>query len=965
MKKYRGEQLNERFHFDIIGLTEIFKLNDGFNYSITGYHDILSNTRHDSDDGHGGVGIYINENMSFLKRDDLTIFIPHVIESLFVEVKINSKKSIIVGVIYRPNTQPHADMDLFADKLSEIISKISNENKESYIMGDFNIDLLKFQTHGKTNDFIESMISKGYLPLITKPTRITTYSATLIDHIYSNATSQNYDSGIIISDVADHFGTFYASRKYSSKNIPTYTRTRQMKQVNISNFKQLLSSTDFNSVLSDECPNSAYNTFLHIYKDAYDKAFPLKNVKTSRRYIKRQPWITQGILNSSINKCRLLRAKIRNQTVHNITIYKNYCKVFNKLKRAAKKKYYTETFAQNVNNIKRTWQLLREALNKKPMHSKYEDAFLIGNTEVTNKKEIANGFNSFFANIGTTISDAVPQPTNAFSDYLTDNCQTNFFMNPTDEHEIINVTKNLKSSTSEGVDNISMKVIKTTVHEVAVPLAHIFNQSFLTGTFPDNMKIAKIVPIFKSGNKKILNNYRPISILPAFSKLLEKLVCNRLVNFLETHDLLYKHQYGFRQNHTTAHPILQLLKDISNANDKNSKDVTLAVFLDLSKAFDTISHKILINKLEHYGIRGICKNWFANYLYNRTQYTDIDGFQSSRMHIGTGVPQGSILGPVLFLVYINDIYKCSTINLLCFADDTTAYMSGPNVNDLTAEVNVQLKKLYDWFCCNKLSLNVNKTYYTLFRPPSNVHVDINNKLFINNKPIQMVGETNEHESIKFLGIYLDKHLTFKQHINFLCSSISKCIFAINRVKHILPLKALKSLYFALIQSRLQYCIAAWGNSNHVHKLLLIQKRVIRIINNKNYRHHTDPLFKANQILKITDLYKCHVSSFMYDFTHQFLPGSFERYIVVDTGNNYTITTRHHHHIFKTRPRTTFSSKLPNHNFVNIWNEIDENLKLCSSKVMFKQLLCKRYTALYLSHVNCLNRSCLECFGQNM
>ena len=313
------------------------------------------------------------------------------------------------------------------------------------------------------------------------------------------------------------------------------------------------------------------------------------------------------------------------------------------------------------------------------------------------------------------------------------------------------------------------------------------------------------------------------------------------------------------------------------------------------------------------------------------------------MHISTGVPQGSILGPVLFLVYINNIYKCSTINLLCFAYDTTAYMSGPNVKDLTAEVNVQLKKLYDWLCCNKLSLNVNKTYYTLFRPPSNVHVDISNKLFINNKPIQMVGETNEQESIKFLGIYLDKHLTFKQHINFLCSSISIyiCIFAINRVKHILPLKALKSLYFALIQSRLQYCIAVWGNSNHVQKLLLIQKRAIRIINNKNYRHHTDPLFKANKILKITDLYKYHVSSFMYDFTHHFLPGSFERYIVVDTGNKYTITTRHHHDIFKTRPRTTFSSKLPNHNFVNIWNEIDENLKSCSSKVIFKLLLRKR------------------------
>ena len=230
------------------------------------------------------------------------------------------------------------------------------------------------------------MISKGYLPLITKPTRVTTYSATLIDHIYSNATSQHYDSGIIISDFADHFGTFYANRNYSRKNLSIYTRTRQMKQVNISNVKQLLSSTEFNTVFFVECPNYAYNTFLHIYKHAYDKAFPLNKCQTSRRYIKRQPWITQGILNSSINKCILLRAKIRNQTVHNIAIYQNYCKVYNKIKRAAKKKYYTESFAQNVNNIKRTWQLLHEALNKKPMISKYEDAFLIGNIEVTNTK---------------------------------------------------------------------------------------------------------------------------------------------------------------------------------------------------------------------------------------------------------------------------------------------------------------------------------------------------------------------------------------------------------------------------------------------------------------------------------------------------------------------------------------------------------------------------------------------------
>ena len=177
----------EHCRFDCIGLTEVFKFNDDFNYSIQGYHYIEYNTRDESDDGHGGVGIYINSNMSYFRRDDLSIFIPHVIETLFIEVKLNKTKSIIVGVIYRPNSQPRADMDIFTTELADITAKINNENKESYIMGDFNIDLLKFQSHEKTKYFIESMLTTGYLPVITKPTRVTDHSATLIDHIYSNS----------------------------------------------------------------------------------------------------------------------------------------------------------------------------------------------------------------------------------------------------------------------------------------------------------------------------------------------------------------------------------------------------------------------------------------------------------------------------------------------------------------------------------------------------------------------------------------------------------------------------------------------------------------------------------------------------------------------------------------------------------------------------------------------------------
>ena len=213
------------------------------------------------------------------------------------------------------------------------------------------------------------------------------------------------------------------------------------------------------------------------------------------------------------------------------------------------------------------------------------------------------------------------------------------------------------------------------------------------------------------------------------------------------------------------------LNDISNANDNKSKDITLAIFLDMSKAFDTISHDILIRKLEHYGIRGTCKDWFASYLTNRFQYTEIHGEQSTYLNINTGVPQGSILGPILFLIYVNDIKNCSNLNILCFADDTTAYKSGPNIEDLITNVNIQLELLYTWLFCNKLSLNINKTSYTIFKPQSNAHHNLNNNLLINHEAIKSPEESTKAGTAKFLGIYIDKHLTWSQHIDQLCTSI--------------------------------------------------------------------------------------------------------------------------------------------------------------------------------------------------
>ena len=288
------------------------------------------------------------------------------------------------------------------------------------------------------------------------------------------------------------------------------------------------------------------------------------------------------------------------------------------------------------------------------------------------------------------------------------------------------------------------------------------------------MKIAKIVGL--------LNNYRPISILPAFSKILEQLVSIRLINLLESQNILYKHQYGFRQNYSTIHPILHLINDISTANDNKCKYITLAIFLDMSKAFDTISHDILIHKPEHYGIREFCKEWFASYLTNRSQYTEINGQKSTYLNINTGVPQGFILGPILFLIYVNDINNSSNLIILCFADYTTAYKSVSNIKDLISNVNIRLQLLYTRLSGNKLSLNITKTSYTIFIHHSNTNININDSLHINHEAIKSSEDSTKAGAAKLLGVYIDNHLTLSQHIEQLCTSLSNSIFAIKRVK---------------------------------------------------------------------------------------------------------------------------------------------------------------------------------------
>ena len=329
-------------------------------------------------------------------------------------------------------------------------------------------------------------------------------------------------------------------------------------------------------------------------------------------------------------------------------------------------------------------------------------------------------------------------------------------------------------------------------------------------------------------------------------------------------------------NHSTIHSILHLLNKCAELANHPSPEYTLAICCDLSKAFDVISHDILLDKLNLYGIRGVANQWFKSYLSNRSQYVELDGHKSSYSKIKCGVPQGSILGPLLYLIYVNDIGFSCTGSILSFADDTTIVVSDSDIGHLYNKANTLINCLFEWFCSNRLSLNANKTKYIVIRPPS-LRGDLSNEnIFIGKTKLCRIGNDCYETSVKFLGILIDENLTWKHHLSHLNKKISRALFSIKQVKNVLPKQCLRTLYYALIHSHLSYGILVWGNSTQsaMRQTTLLQKRAIRLINNARYNSHTDPLFRTSHLMKLTDILEYQAALFVFDFKSSKLPVSF-------------------------------------------------------------------------------------------
>ncbi|KAI3388285.1 hypothetical protein SNEBB_000504, partial [Seison nebaliae] len=437
--------------------------------------------------------------------------------------------------------------------------------------------------------------------------------------------------------------------------------------------------------------------------------------------------------------------------------------------------------------MKKTWQIINKILKPSKNTSASIKLSKDGQT-VTDKLRVVNILNDFFVGIGSTISSELPatEP-NAYKAYVKLNQHQSFYLSPTNSAEVMSAISSLKNKNG-GVHTFNITLIKQISHIIAPHLSKLVNRSFTAGVFPDVLKHAKVTPIFKAGDKTDPNNYRPISCLPLFSKIFERIMNKKLINYFDSCKLLSNNQFGFRQNMSTVDALLNYLDYVYFNLDKVPTNFIISIFLDLRKAFDVVDHEILIGKLEMYGIRGPALNWIQSYLSQRKQCVVINGVSSEYKVIGHGVPQGSIIGPTLFLIYINDIIHASDAFFMSlFADDTSASIAGPDLNILIDEVNNELDKLSMWFIANRMAINVTKTVFMIFGPITAINLS---PIMLNNVQLKKVS------SVKFLGLHLDDNLSFKEHCVFIGGKLSRSIGILHRLRYILPEEVLKSLYYS-------------------------------------------------------------------------------------------------------------------------------------------------------------------------
>ena len=776
--------------------------------------------------------------------------------------------------------------------------------------------------------------------IISSPTRVSQTSSSLIDHIYTNIDVSNVREGTIIADLSDHFPVcaIFDDIRITKANAPQI-RFRSYKRYQLVDFHRDLANAPWDTVYECADVNDAYCKFSSLFIDICDKHAPLIN-KTKGKQVNK-PWLTKAIKKSIRKKHQMYTKLVKsgpNPELH--AKYKKYRNMLTSVLRNAKKSYYGELFKKYKGNSARTWDTINELLSRRENKNKIVVDKLISNEHDIPQihetpEQIVEAFNDFFVKVGPNLAGQIRDVHESFNKYLPNPVSESFHWLPVTPLEIEDMLRSSDQKKACGHDNLPVKLLVDSAQYISNPLSYIFNLSLQLGQFPDLLKVAKVSPVYKKGDREQPGNYRPISVLPVLSKIFEKLVNNRLIEYLEKNNILYKHQYGFREGRSTKLAVTNLINQLVHYQDEGR--VTVGVFIDFAKAFDTINHSILLSKMENYGVSGLQLNWFRNYLCNRVQYVQHNGATSSFKLSSCGVPQGSVLGPTLFLLYINDLPQSSTyFDFRLFADDSNIFHSFPPCQTIIrlSEITYHLLSVTKWCDANKITINIKKTNFMIIQP--------RRKVVNTDGSVELKGCTlNKVDTTPYVGIHIDKYLLWNEHIDKTAAVLRRKVGLIYRLRHLIPQNVLLLLYNAFIQPHVSYGLEVWGcaHISYLNKIFIIQKMAVRAITSSKFGAHSGPLFKKLSVLDVFKLHKFLITTFVYKLIHQILPHSISDYC------------RFFEHNYGTRQKDTKILVLPKVNTEQgkrsmtfcgsiMWNSLPEDVKCKPSVNSFQKALKK-------------------------
>ena len=831
--------------FSCIILTETWLTAERDNvYTIPGFshHNLYR------DHQGGGIKIFVRSDIQSRIIRDYTLMNDYF-ELLTIELFVNCKK-LLLCALYHPPSSSHVNNNTFVYSFTSLLRQLSCMQLPMIICGDFNLNLLNPYGFTYIDEFVHNMFEVGFSPCVTIPTkinpenRITKFS--LVDHIWVSLIDIT-QSFVFPVDITDHYPAGISIDLSITQRPTEKCMGRPLHERGKETFKLLLSNFNFSISFIGNFNECFSNYFRQLF-EIYERAFPL--LERDKKAKKPAPWMTLKLKECIKKKAKLYKLYLKGKVSKtDYTWYKNR---LTNVVRKSKRLYYAKVFLEVAGNSSRIWSTINSIMDRKKEMAiesmKVNGVVLYG-------RELANHLNNHFATVASLVTGSLSLPLNCLF-YAAPVLESCFFY-PTNSREILKVIKSLKNKGSKLLD-ISPEIIKDNAIVFSGHLSFLYNLSLEEMVFPSLLKKGKITPVHKSGSTNDADNFRPISTLPTMSKIFEKLTLNRMENFIAAHSILSPCQFGFRHGKNTTHAIIKLLSTVVSAF--HNKMYCVSFFLDLRKAFDTINHRILLQKLNYYGFRGQCHEYLKSYFKDRRQYVYLNGHSSEEKPVISGVPQGSILGPLCFSLFINDLPKAVDADTVLFADDAAFTIVSSTLSELFQKLHQLFNDLTKYLDSSGLVANSSKSKLMIFNSRS-IH-NLPDFVF-SGDVIEWVNE------FKYLGLTLTNTLSYGKHINNVSLNISRITGAFVGIKDFVPLNILVKLFNALALPHLMHHIIIWGSAPayQMDRLSVRINNLLRLILNVQWVNGrplmgTDELYGTLGILKLNSLYKFCIFKFL-------------------------------------------------------------------------------------------------------